>query len=368
MLVTRVLGDCPSCGGKQRFGNVSVLRDHVTRGCLSCNYSTEVWLPRVRKRILYLDQFFFSSAFRERDARFVEAAARIRHISRLQLLVAPFSSIHEDETHQWRGCDGKTKDALMEFIKATSGGHEFERAYNVERTQIERAFQAFLAGEPSTFTLREGDAFYGNIHEWEDYFRIDVDGYFGNIEFFREGKRRSVDGLVGLFPDWRRSTDSFDQHVAVEIHDAAECYDVQSGLYSLSDELPPEDRMRRIRDFFKSQYFSDIPHQWLSARLFATLRDMVKGGAYPKPDDAMQRLSGFFEDVKHISIYAPYCDAIVMDKAMASLVANPRVDLENRYGVKVFSVNNWEQLLAWLEALESGMSPLHRAGLAAAYP
>src|SRR3990170_6581054 len=99
MLVTHILGDCPGCGGKNRFGNVSVLGDHVLRGCMSCRYSTTVWLPEIRKKIIYLDQFFFSHAFRGSEQRFVDAARLIRHLSDLQLLVVPFSSIHEEETH-----------------------------------------------------------------------------------------------------------------------------------------------------------------------------------------------------------------------------------------------------------------------------
>jgi hypothetical protein len=81
VLVTPVLGDCPGCGGKGQFGNVSVRADHVLRGCMSCKYSTTVWLPELRKKILYLDQFFFSSAFRAHEPRFVKAAERIRQIS-----------------------------------------------------------------------------------------------------------------------------------------------------------------------------------------------------------------------------------------------------------------------------------------------
>jgi hypothetical protein len=53
---------------------------------------------------------------------------------------------------------------------------------------------------------------------------------------------------------------------------------------------------------------------------------------------------------------------------MASLVISPQVGLETRYGVKVFSLNNWESFLGWLGELEAGMSQEHRAGLAAAYP
>ena len=395
MLVTRILGDCPGCGGKQRFGNVTVRGNYVFRGCMSCKYSTKVWLPEIRKKIVYLDQFFFSSAFRERDSRFVEAAENIRHISGLQLLVAPFSSVHEDETHQWRGYGGKNKDDLMEFIKATSRGHEFEPAYDVEQRQIVRAFKAFLAGNPSTFQIEERDAVDGGIHDWDDYFRIDVGRYIGDIELIRDLKHQSVEELIDLFPDWRQSTNSFDQDVALELQAAAKgyvesylqyavrvaCGDyaalfdspimssvVQSLLHCLSDDIAPEEGLKRVSDFFRSSHFAEVPYQFLSARIFATLKDMVKQGAYQNREKSIQRLGGLFQDVKHIATYAPYCDAFIMDQAMASLVADQRVGLKNGFAVRVFSLNNWDELLSWLAALESGMSPEHRSGWAAAYP
>lgn len=391
MFVTRVLGDCPGCGGKGQFGNVSVRADHVLRGCMSCKYNTTVWLPELRKKILYLDQFFFSHAFRAHEPRFVKAAEQIRQISALQLLVAPFSSIHEDETHQWRGYG----DDLMEFIKATSRGREFEPKYDVEQTQIVRAFEAFLAGKLSAFALEQHDALEGDIHEWEDYFRIDVGRYMDDIELKRDLKRQSVEELVDIFPRWRQSTNSFDEDVAIEIHDAARGYIdsylkyadriaggdyaaifdspimsrvVQSLLHCLPNEMSPEEKMKQIIIFLSSPHFSEIPYQSLSARIFATLKDMVKRGAYVNRKSALHRLRGLFQDVNHIATYAPYCDGFVMDKPMASLVTDPHVDLENKYGVKVFSLNNWDQFLNWLDALEAGMTQEHRAGLAAAYP
>lgn len=395
MLVTRVLGDCPVCGGKGRFGNVSVQGDHVLRGCMSCNYRTTIWLPETRKKILYLDQFFFSSAFRERDPRFIKAAKRIRDISALQLLAVPFSSIHEDETHQWSGYDGKNKEELMEFIKATSRGHEFEPSYDVERTQIVRAFQFYLQGKTASFELQQQDAVPSDIHEWDDYFRIDVGRYINDIELMRDLKRQGVEMLVDAFPVWRQSTHTFEQNVAIELLEAAKSYVkayfkyvariatgdyaalhdspimsmvVESLLYCLPKNSSPEESLNKIGEFFQSEHFSEIPYQWLSVRFFATLKDMVKRGAYPNREAALKRLSGFFQDMKHISIYAPYCDAFVMDKPMAALMADPRIALEARYNVKVFSLNNWDALLAWLDALEVGLSQEHRAGLAAAFP
>lgn len=138
--------------------------------------------------------------------------------------------------------------------------------------------------------------------------------------------------------------------------------------YFLPEDMEPKQRLERIVDFFNSEYFRQIPCELLSTRMFATLKGMVKLGAYANREQAKKRLGGFFLDVKHISSYAPYCDAFIMDQPMAALVANPHVGLEQKYGVKVFSLNTWDQLNAWFDEVESGISDEHKTGLAAAYP
>ncbi len=95
---------------------------------------------------------------------------------------------------------------------------------------------------------------------------------------------------------------------------------------------------------------------------------MVREGGFTNWTKNLRRFNGFFHDVRHISIYSPYCDAFVMDRAMASIVTNPRVDLEGEYGVKVFSANNLQQLSDWLDSLEGGITAEHRNGLNEAYP
>jgi hypothetical protein len=354
-----------------------------------------VWLPQIRKKVIYLDQFFFSGALRGKDPRFKIAAQRVRRLCRLRLLVAPYSSVHEDETHQWRGHEGMTKDQLMEFIKATSHGAEFEKDYNVERTQVLKAWGAFLKGQPPEYVFEDRDAIQGALDEWDDYFRIDVGSYIRDIELKRRLKARAVDELTKVLDKWQASAQTFDEAVALEISDAAQQYvntyltvlkrytdgDFSAALNSpiiakvvehmmhwLSEDQPLPDRFRRCYEFFRSPHFAEVPCQWLSSHMFATMREMVKRGAFSNRDEAPKRLSGVFEDIKHISLYAPYCDAIVIDKFMADLVGKPTIDLQKRYGVEVFSLNSWDALLKWLDDLEAGMSEEHKAAAAAAYP
>ena len=84
----------------------------------------------------------------------------------------------------------------------------------------------------------------------------------------------------------------------------------------------------------------------------SVLKDKVKHGGYTNRDK-LKKLHGVFLDIKNIATYAPCCNAFLMDKEMASLVSDRRVGLEKRYGVKVFSLNNWDQFIEWLDVLES---------------
>jgi hypothetical protein len=98
------------------------------------------------------------------------------------------------------------------------------------------------------------------------------------------------------------------------------------------------------------------------------LKEQVKNGAYTDRARAIRRLRGLYQDIKHVATYAPYCDVFFIDSAMAALVTDPRINLEGRYGVKVFTAAALDNFLAWLNELHAGMSQEHRAALTAAYP
>ena len=387
-LISYVLGDCPSCGAVDSYGNVDVYGMHVRRACKRCRFREDIALPRVRKKVLYLDQFFFSHAFRGRDEQFVRAARLVARLASLQLLVAPFSSGHEDETHQW-----ERRDELFRFIKDSARGHELDAAYNVESAQILKGFEAWRSGQGPTYALAPQDALSREVHQWDSYFRIEVGRYRGDVELIRDLKAQSVEALVGLFAGWRTLRTSYSDDLAAEYRDAALSYldafrqfvvrigegdynalldapisstIVQDMMQMAGENSPVEERVNECLRFFASEHFRKLPYQWISAHMFATLKDMVKHGAYANRDRALQRLSGVFFDVKHIATYAPYADAFVMDQPMADLCS--RVKLEERFGTKVFSRNNWDAFICWLESLEADMTRTHRQGLAAAYP
>jgi hypothetical protein len=392
MLVAHVIGNCPGCRRENCFGNVDVGRNGVLRGCRHCRYSQHMCLPPVRKKVIYLDQFFFSGAFRGGDDRFVRAANRIAELAEDQLIVAPYSSIHEDETHLWPGYA-----ELLEFIKKASRGAEFEAAYEIERKQIYRAFGNFRQDGAVEQALEREDALASeHVFEWDNYLWIDVGRYHGDPQLLAEAKQQSVERLVDeVFPNWRLSQATFEQDVVAECNAAARAlwatysqyvyrlahgdFDalldapimsqyMQGCMHLLPDEMSPDEKTQQCVNFLMSEHFRAIPTQWLTAHMWATLKAQVKAGSYQRRDRALSRLSGVYFDIKHISTYAPYVDAFIMDRPMAELVSYPGVNLEARYSTRVFSLTNWDQLFEWLDELQAGMSDEQRQGILEAYP
>ena len=395
MIVSQIIGDCPNCSAERCFGNVLIRSNVIIRGCMNCNYKVRLSLPKIRKKILYLDQCFFSSAFRDSDKRFAELTRMIMRASSHQLLVAPFSSVHEDETHQWRGYKSKNAENLLGFIKKCSMGHEFKPSYEVDKSQIERAFLAFINEERDDFCLAEDDALDQDVHNWSGYFWVDISRYVGDVDYLRSLKQQSVEGLVNLFPSWRNSKSSYEEDFSAEIQAVAQGYMnsyldykrrinngdfgaildapimsriVESLLGLAKSESTLQSRYNCIYEFFRSKYFAEIPFVSISANIHLTLKNIVKNGGYRDKASAIRRLRGYFFDVKHVSTYAPYCDAIFVDNAMAEIVTQDLVDLENSYSVKVFSLNNMKSMSDWINSLEEAMSTEHLRGLETAYP
>lgn len=395
MLISVVVGNCPLCGTENTYGNVTVRPNSLLRGCKHCKYIENIALPSLNKKIIYLDQFFISGAFRGKEDRLVQAAKEVSLLCEKQLLVAPFSSVHEDETYQWRGYDQKGKEDLMSFMKSSSRGHEFSPVYEVEATQLLKQFKSFLNGGDSKYELEQSDIFHDSVHEWDDYLWIDVGRYTGDIEQIRALKTLAINTLVGCFDGWRQTTSDFQTDVSLEIKQASKNYisshfeyadRLARGDYSalldapiistyierllscLPKNQPVEVSLGQVIDYFSSPHFANVPYIQVSARIFAAFKAMVRGGSYRDSDRAIKELSGIFYDIKHVSTYAPYCDAFVMDNAMASIVSNGRVGLGGLFGTKVFSLNSWDSLLKWMNDISNSMSTEHKHALELVYP
>ncbi|MBX2991889.1 MAG: hypothetical protein KF749_12075 [Bacteroidetes bacterium] len=357
---------------------------------MRCEYSQQLYLPELSKLVIYLDQFFLSHAFRSKVAEFVDCVELISELAHNQLIVCPMSSVHETETHQWR--DSRA-DELWKFIKRTSRGQAFEPTYRVKHDQIMRGFTRYLSQDTASFPISREDAL-DDINVWDDYFWIDTGGKPDNVELTRKLKDEAVTGLVGLFPKWRKSEMSFEDHQAYELRSGGNGYiqlylqkwnrlasgDLSAIYNSPIDSQIVENMVRHLEDekganplliaqtFFASQYYARVPYEYISSGIITVLRDRVKTGQFSNPEKAIDRLQGLFFDMDFIAAYAPYCDAMFVDAAMLPLVTDERLELQSKYGVKFFAKTNWNAFLAYLESIKTRKTPELARAIDLVYP
>lgn len=379
-LVSYIIGDCPSCGTPESYGNVTVSGNTLSRGCLKCKHWDRIPLPELKKKVIYLDQFFLSHAFRGQHKMFIEAQQRITDLALAQQVVAPYSNLHEDESQLWTESQ---RAPLLKFIKQTSLGHKFAYEYEVKNRQIHRAFQSFLANSPTTDTIERADALRRDVNEWDDYVWIDVGNFSNEHDALKMRKDRSVEALLDVFDMWASTNSTFEEDVQSEVRSCAKSYiehyvdyvkSIAGGdpgallnanensmmiesLLRYDDKLPAHLRMQRFMAFFQSDYFANVPEVRIGSEFFALLRQKLRQGEFINKEKNRSRFSGLFYDVRFISTYAPYCDAMVVDNLMYQWATDPLIDLPKRLGVRLFSRSNWNEFLTYLDELEADRSP-----------
>jgi hypothetical protein len=204
-----------------------------------------------------------------------------------------------------------------------------------------------------------------------------------------------VDELLQVLPQWAKKGRTFQQDMELEINDAArllidsyadKAARLMMGDFSVLTNAPISASIgeglwlvvqtrkvdpKRIGAFLRSQHFAEVPTVQLSARLFSAYKERIrlaKTPPDPTSNKTREKLSGFFYDIQHAATYAPYCEAYFTDNAMAKLMTDKRVNVEADFGCRVFSVDSKADFVAWLEALESRMTPEHAKDLSWAYP
>ena len=189
--------------------------------------------------------------------------------------------------------------------------------------------------------------------------------------------------LLDVFDVWASTVSTFQEDVRSEVSSCAKSYtetyvdyvkSIVSGdpnafltanensmmiesLLRYHDKLPATLRMQRIQAFFQSDYFADVPEVRIGSEFFALLRQRLRQSEYKNKEKNLNRFGGLFYDVRFISTYAPYCDAMVVDNLMFQWATDPLIDLPKRLGVRLFSRRNWNEFWTYLDDLAAGQRP-----------
>lgn len=94
----------------------------------------------------------------------------------------------------------------------------------------------------------------------------------------------------------------------------------------------------------------EIPHQRISSYMFAAVAKRVAMGEKKIID------RGLFNDVRTISTYAPYVEALFIDKRCAALLREESIRAELDYKARIFSLSDPDEFLEYLREIE-GRTP-----------
>ena len=364
---------CRNCRESGEFWNISLRRNRLFRRCGTCGTTDTRKLPQLRKHVIYLDQHFLSHAFRRTMTPFVEAAHRLNNLVARQVLISPWSDYHMTETHLWRH---SKSPQLWSFIKKAALGKRFRHPMEVTFRQLDRHFDAFRTGTAPILDVFGDDALERNVHDWSDFNWIDVGHPYDDTDALRDKNTRNVQQLKKQLIACKTTTSSFDNDVLDEVNAYAQhlidLYNQRllaftSGNFETAmnsiDAAEPLRRLieaassdsntaKTVESFLTSDHFRYTPVVDIAARLLAVLKKRSRAGR------SLKRLNGILYDLNAIRFFAPYCDAIFVDKEMRHCLLDTDGQVAKQYNLRVFSSDTWPEFHEYLDKLDEKASRL----------
>jgi hypothetical protein len=114
--------------------------------------------------------------------------------------------------------------------------------------------------------------------------------------------------------------------------------------------IADDDHAAATSRFWAWEGTREMPFGRILAYMFAALAGQVKAGR-KKPASP-----GFMNDVTAIAAYAPFVDAMFLDKECAALLTQGRPKRELAYRARIFSLTNKDDFLTYLGELEAAAS------------
>ena len=355
----------------------------MTLSCTKCRYSHREVLPDVDKATIYLDQFMFSAIFK------IKAGGRaplghqdfydvliplLRRVVLLQQAIFPHSDLHSNETivfHDHRGL----RDAYEEI----GGDVSLRDSRDIELDQVFAFARAFRDCREPVLALSPDEILQGSRNDWLPDMRISVNADYSQ---FAAGIRRERDkGFAALsevvvawaeekppFQKLLRRELQFGKHrrtaLAAVMQRLATAGAGGDGMDLLNAALEPvwreflmlrdflregasdDDAIRRVGAFWDWPRLNEMPFNRISAYLFAAFGRRVAMGQ-------RKFTRGLMTDFQSISAYAPYVDAMFVDRECALLLGEGELRRELNYRARIYSYADKDAFLAYLRELEA---------------
>jgi hypothetical protein len=343
-------------------------------------------LPSPDKKVIYIDQFVFSELFKlkagtrieDKWTRFWKEVDTLLHrVVHLQQAVLPHSNIHHDETvvSAW-------PRQLREAYEALGGDMEFQDTRDIQMREIAEYASAYFEQREPNLSFGVDDILSGERNKWLPSMRV-----FADVDYrqFAEGTRlrrdRTGTSVNDLMNNWRAQGLGFDEVLDIELngyhHSRIEALRAWQENYERAEAsgdwiaimnlgtsdicqeflilerlfkktgIPESSRYIARNSFWEWDRNSEMPFGRILAYMFAALAGQVKAGRKKEVS------RGFMTDVEAVAAYAPFVDAMFIDKECALLLSQGRPAKELNLRAKIFSLTNPDEFLEFLRGLEA---------------
>jgi hypothetical protein len=376
-LITPPYDDCPACGARDQLGLITVGPTFYRKRCRVCMRDQSHELPTLApKRVLYLDQLAISNllktTLKEHSHKFTEDRAatqsgywprlldRLERLVHLNLLVCPRSSIHELEA----AFDDRLSGHLRSFHEQLAANVQFEHQLTVERFQLEMSCVAWLnSREPES--LGRGEVVRGRLDAWLD--RFVVNAYYpvtpDEISRLRAERDRIDGGLQGSFVRWRdEGPREFDALFGEQVDAYGPGFvsheylsEMKIGLRARMEShgVPPAQWSEQMNAFLRSEAAKKTHFARIAAGMLGALAWRAGRNQLAPPT------RGLRADLRAISTYLPYADAMFVDNECARLLKDVPLRDQLPYSTRIFSIDSRDELLDWLTEIEDQAPPGH---------
>ncbi len=364
-----------------------MVRGHIlTKRCTNCRSTMPIPLPELDKKAIYLDQFMFSMIYNVKNEGNLpkghEAFAKdvydlLRRCVLLQQVFLPHSDIHHDETTVFHSPIDLR--GLYEFF---GGDVSLMSSYDVELLQDIQFAKAFFDDQEPEVSLDLDEIADSQRNEWLPDMHVGVRADYSQFaDHIRTVRGEVHDALKQLADTWIENKATFagvlesefsaigptkKQAFARWFEEALNPdpsnllalfessgrpiyreYEELSHL--LADRGIEEDQHApAIMRFWHWEQQREIPHQKISSYLFAAVARRVVMGEKRIVD------RGLMNDVRTISTYAPYVDALFIDRRCAALLNEEPLSAELDYKARIFSLSDPDEFLDYLRDIEGG--------------
>lgn len=377
---------CATCG-EVAVGMLSAGEDSMTMRCSSCRDTYQEILPELNKQVIYLDQNLFSILYRVKtegrlpighEALSREIYERIRRVVLLQQAVLPHSNLHSEETIIFsEGTD------LRAFYEHVGGNIHLVPTHDVEIAQYVAFAEAYVAGKEPVVDFDVRNVLQDDKDGWLRDIHIRVKANYGAFAGgIRARRQKSHAEMTALYEHWKANKLTFNRALEAELaanqymkreafltharsafraHDAGDMdtylslcnepiFDEKRAIvHTLGlDKAPDDQALEAVFEFWRWERNRDVPVHRIACHLWAALATRFGSGQ-------KKSSQGASTDIKAISSYAPYVDAMFVDREFAHILSERQSEVAKLpIKARIFSFAEPDAFIAYLAEIEDG--------------